>query len=72
MIDKTVLKNKKSRISLLRKTRSALLSEACSILAEAKTVHDNMEALYNPYINFEELYEYADKLVEDILQNSAS
>lgn len=67
MIDTDVLRSKKQRISLLKKLRASLLDDACEILGEAKSVHDELEDLYNPHIRFDELYRYADILTKEIL-----
>lgn len=67
MIDNDVLTDKKHRISLLKKLRASLLDDACEILCEAKSVHDEMEDLYNPHIRFDELYRYAETLAKEII-----
>ncbi len=69
MITPETLRNNKQKISFMRKLSSNMLNEACQILAEAKSVHDILEDLYNPHIRFEELYGYADMLADEILEN---
>ncbi|MBQ4544132.1 MAG: hypothetical protein II996_00995 [Oscillospiraceae bacterium] len=68
MIDKEVIQKNKQRITLLRKTRNSLIDDACDILREAKLTHDRLEDIYNPYIDFDMLYKYADELADEILQ----
>jgi hypothetical protein len=46
---------------------SALEEEAVSGLAQAKSDHDKLEALYNPHVNFEQVYAIADHLAQEIL-----
>jgi hypothetical protein len=45
-----------------------LIQEAVNTLSEAKVIHDQMEELYNPYLDFSKLYELADKHIEMLLQ----
>lgn len=68
LVDADILRTKKQRISLLKKARASILNDACEILREAKLVHDVLEDLYNPHINFEELYKYADILIDEIVE----
>lgn len=68
LIDSDILRTKKQRISLLRKARTSVLDDACEILREAKLVHDVLEDLYNPHINFEKLYKYTNTLIEEIIE----
>ena len=67
-IDKNVLKSKKHRISILKKLKSDLIADACNLLAEAKLSHDKLEDLYNPHIDFDSLYDYAEKLIAEIFK----
>ena len=67
-IDSTVLKSKKHRISILKKVRFELIKDACNLLKEAKLSHDMLEDLYNPHIDFEKLYTYADTLISEIFE----
>jgi hypothetical protein len=50
------------------KLRDELLQEAVNTLAEAKAIHDQMERLYNPHLDFSGLYELADKHIELLLK----
>lgn len=67
-IDKNVLKDNKCRISTLKKLKASLINDACTLLKEAKLVHDELEDLYNPHIDFESLYKYADELIAEIFE----
>jgi len=53
----------------LGKLRRTFLDEACGLLKEAKLVHDKLEDLYNPYINFDGIYSLADKISDEIFEN---
>ena len=67
-IDKALLKSQKQRISALKKLKISLISDACKLLEEAKLSHDALEALYNPHIDFDRLYKYADNLIAEIFE----
>jgi hypothetical protein len=64
----------RSRVQQLRrKTRaaaklhSAIMREALSALAEAKALHDKIEAVYNPHVDFEGLYNLCSEHIEAML-----
>lgn len=57
MIDTEHLREKKKKISFSRKLMQSTLNEAYSVLKELKLLHDDIEALYNPYVNFDAIYE---------------
>lgn len=67
MADSDLIHRNKTRLRFSRKISSALIDEAVESLAQAKTMHDNLEALYNPYVNFELVYHIADELSKTIL-----
>ena len=52
MADRELLRRSKGRLSFSRKVSAALMDEAVSSLAQAKAMHDDLEALYNPYVDF--------------------
>jgi hypothetical protein len=56
------------RIRSAAKLRDELIQEAVKTLSEAKAIHDQMEELYNPYLDFSRLYELADKHIEMLLK----
>ncbi len=68
MISTKLLREQKTRVSVLRKLKTETLGDACAILREAKAVHDDMENLYNPHIDFEKLYTFASSLSEEIIK----
>ena len=67
MADPELIRHNKARLRFSRKISSALTDEAVSSLAQAKSMHDTLEALYNPHVDFEQVYRIADKLSEAIL-----
>ncbi len=68
MIDTALLRDKKKKIAFSRKLMQSTLTEAYSSLNELKLLHDNIEALYNPYVNFDAIYESAIKLATNICE----
>ena len=44
----------------------ALVEEGIRSLAYTKSMHDQLEALYNPYIDFDKVQEKAELILEDI------
>ncbi len=51
----------------LRRIRRAFLGNACELLSSAKLVHDELEEIYNPHIDFERLYAFADEFASKLL-----
>jgi len=60
-------RKKRSRIRFSRKISSSLLSEGLQSLAQAKEIHDRMEKIYNPYVDFDSVQQEADSLASAIL-----
>ncbi len=67
MADPEVLKKYKARLKFSRKVHAALLDEAVEALAQAKAVHDRLEALYNPHVDFEGVYRQAQSIADELL-----
>jgi len=53
LADSVRLKKAKPELRRSEKAKEALLNEAYSALAEAKSVHDRIEAILNPHVDFE-------------------
>ncbi len=68
MINPELLRDKKKKLSFSRKLIGATINEACNALREGKLIHDEIEALYNPHIDFDGIYRLADKIAEDLLK----
>lgn len=67
MVDRDLLRRSRARLRFAQKVSSALTSEAVESLAQAKAMHDGLEALYNPYVDFARVQEMADHIAEEIL-----
>ena len=51
--DREILRHSRPRLRFAKKVSAALAEEAVESLAQAKAMHDDLEALYHPYVNFE-------------------
>lgn len=67
MADAELIRRNKARLRFSRKVSSALMDEAVDSLAQAKAMHDELEDLYNPHVNFDQVYRMADDLAAEIL-----
>lgn len=67
MIDPELLRRNKARLRFSRKVSAALTDEAVASLAQAKKMHDHLESLYNPHVDFDRVYRIADDLAQTIL-----
>ena len=61
----TVRRNR-VRLRFSRKVQAALVQEAADALAQAKGMHDQLEALYNPHVDFSRVYETADGIIRHL------
>ena len=53
-----------------RKVSAALTEEAVESLAQAKSMHDALEGLYNPHVDFQRVYDTADTLIHELLEEA--
>ncbi|MCI8594744.1 MAG: hypothetical protein HFF09_05760 [Oscillospiraceae bacterium] len=67
MADRELLRRNRPRLRFAKKVAAALVEEAAESLAEAKRMHDDLEALYNPYVNFNAVDEVAGRIADEIL-----
>ncbi|MGM9607622.1 MAG: hypothetical protein ACI3XJ_08985 [Oscillospiraceae bacterium] len=67
MVDTELARRNKARLRFSRKVSAALTEEAVSSLAQAKAMHDELESLYNPHVDFDRVYRKADDLAAEIL-----
>lgn len=58
-----VLKKSRTRLKILRRAGEALLEDGCDCLAEARRLHDQLEAVYRPYTDDDGLNRLADTLI---------
>ncbi len=66
-VDSDLSRVSRPRLRFTRKVADALVGEAVSGLVQAKEAHDQLEALYNPHVDFDGVYHVADKLAEKML-----
>ena len=67
MADPELIRRNKTRLRFSRRISAALIDQAVESLAQAKAMHDDLEALYNPYVNFDLVHRIADELSKAIL-----
>lgn len=67
MADPEVLHRNKARLRFARKVSAALQEEAVESLAQAKAMHDRLESLYNPHVDFDQVYRIADETAAELL-----
>lgn len=65
--DGELLRRDRPRLRFARKVSAALVDEAVSSLAQAKTMHDALEAVYNPHVDFDLVDTMAQSIGEEIL-----
>ena len=66
MADPELLRRNKARLRFSRRVRAALTEEAVDALARAKEMHDQLEALYNPHVDFGQVYGIADGIIRHL------
>lgn len=59
-----VLRRSRPRLRFAKKVSAALVEEAVSSLAQAKAMHDDLETIYNPHVDFG----MVDRLAQDVWQ----
>lgn len=69
MADQELIHQNKARLRFSRKVSNALIDEAVASLAQAKAIHDELEALYNPHVDFDRVCQTADDLARTILRS---
>ena len=67
MVDSELVRRSRARLRFSRKVSAALVEEAVDCLHQAKQMHDELEALYNPHVEFEGVYRTAEELSRRIL-----
>ena len=65
--DGDVLRRSRPRLRFARKVSAALVEEAVDSLAQAKAMHDELESLYNPYVDFDRVKETAQAIAGELL-----
>lgn len=65
--DSEILRHNRPRLRFAKKVSTALVEEAVTSLAQAKAMHDDLEALYNPHVDFYLVDEMAQDIWSEIL-----
>lgn len=66
MVEPELLHRSKARLRFSRKVSAALTEEAVESLAQAKSMHDTLETLYNPHVDFEQVYHTAQDIIDEL------
>lgn len=66
MADAELLHRSRARLKFSRKVSAALVDEAVDSLAQAKAMHDELEKLYNPHVDFGRVYETAEEIISSL------
>lgn len=65
--DAALVRCTRPRLRFALKMSAALQDEAVSSLAQAKAMHDELEKLYNPHVDFDRVNQIADSIIREIL-----
>lgn len=68
MADGELLRRSKPRLRFSKKVSAALVEEAVKSLLQAKVIHDELEALYNPHVDFKEVYAAGEAVTAQLLE----
>ncbi len=71
MVERELLQRSRARLHFSQKVSAALLDEAVSSLAQAKAMHDALERLYNPHVDFEQVGATAEVIAGELLGNGS-
>jgi len=66
-LDSEALRPLRAKIDSLSRAYKAKYTEAYAALAEAKALHDQLEAVYNPHVDFAGVSALADKHIKKLL-----
>lgn len=64
--DGDILRRSRPRLRFAKKVSAALVEEAVDSLAQAKAMHDDLEAVYNPHVDFDLVERIAKSLWKEI------
>jgi len=67
LVDSARLNTYREALRRSRKSQALLLSGAIHSLSSAKTLHDRLEGIYNPHVDFDGVYREADRHAEWLL-----
>lgn len=66
-IDKDKLKNRKARISFIKKAKYEILCEAINCLKTSKSLHDELEVYYKSSMDFNGVKQLQEKIIKKVL-----
>ena len=66
-VDPALLRDNRSRFRFTQKVSHALVGEAIASLSQAKAMHDDLEQLYNPHVDFGRVEQVSAELIEELL-----
>ncbi len=66
-LDREALGSWRSHLRSVRRSEAALRGQAVTILRRAQILHERIEALYNPHVDFAGVFRTADSLSKEIL-----
>ena len=67
-VEPQLLREARARVRFAQKTADALTDEGICHLARTKARHDELEALYRPYVDFDRVRQTADSIVTEIFE----
>lgn len=67
MADRALLRLRRARLRFSRKIAGALTQEAVEAMAQAKEMHDALERLYNPHVDFGRVEATAEEIASSLL-----
>lgn len=65
--DHEILRRNRPRLRFAKKVSSALLEEGVACLAQAKAMHDDLESIYNPHVDFTLVDQLAEQIGTELL-----
>lgn len=68
IIDKNRAQSYRHSIKIAKRLQASLIDEAIVALSNAKAIHEEMEDIYNPNVDFDGLYNLADAHIKDMLR----
>ena len=68
MADPELVRRSRPRLRYAKKGSAALVEEAVASLAQAKAMHDELEGLYNPHVDFQLVHQTADAIAGELLE----
>ena len=66
--DPALVRQNRARLRFSKKMSAALVEEAVASLAQAKEMHDELEAIYNPWVDFRRVRETASLIARELLE----